>query len=142
MEVNAVTDTTTIIAATYTDSYISRHIAAAVAAFPDLTPEGLRGGPFDPSPQYRWHPQQIATAMTFLRQCRKNKKSNFYSSDIKHWAEAWGGGYVINGAAIVAAIALGFKVTRSRGGLYARIGLHKNDLAKLIRPPANCWWRS
>ena len=115
-------------------------LAVALAKFPDLTPEGLRWD-WDPDPHYQWHAEQIETAAHFLSQCRKNKRANFYSCNVKHWAEAQPGcNYVINGAAIVAAVALGFKVVRSKGGLYARIGINKDDVARLIGPKA--WWRS
>ncbi len=129
------------------DDMLERAIAAAVAAFPDLGANGLN------------HPQDwpierahVECAIGFLRMCMKTQKPNFSSYAIKHFAEKWGrtvglAPYVTNGAAIVAAHALGFVVARyptvtkryPHGGPNAEVGVARRDIVRLTRPLGYVW---
>jgi hypothetical protein len=103
-------------------------ITVAKAAFPSLGDFGF-GKPWEPI-----NPAHVATAMAFLNRCRKTKKPTRGSYGLKHLAERWGRDnglepYITNGALIVAAVALGFKVIRqSSSDPNAVIGVHKCDL--------------
>lgn len=115
---------------------IKRAIADAKVEFPDL---GVFG--FGEHVDEEFDHAQIETAIEFLRLCRKTKQATSVSSYwLKHVAERWGRRngfepYVTNGAAIVAALALGFVVKRiSRIGSKnpnARIGVYWRDLTQI-----------
>jgi hypothetical protein len=111
--------------------YIDHTIAAARVTFPDLSPFGfgrLGVEPFD-------H-HEIETAITFLLKCRKVKRAVVSSYYLKHAIEGWGKSvglapYVTNGAAIVAAHALGFTIARSGTSPNAGIGVKQADVKKI-----------
>lgn len=80
-------------------------------------------------------PEQVATAIAFLRHCEPTKTLNSDSYSLKHKAEKWGAkngyeSYVTNGALIVAAVYLGFPVAHSTGP-NASIGVSKKSLVRL-----------
>lgn len=89
------------------------------------------------------HRNQVEVAKELLRGCRPTrwarKLLSPVSSDLKHWAENWGGpdfvahgqcAYVSTGAAIVAAIELGLIcVPTGEGSRNVFIGVHFDDVA-------------
>jgi hypothetical protein len=110
-------------------------IAAAIAEFPDLNPNGF-GGVGEVG---EWNHKEIETAIAFLQLCGGAKQPTHGSYTLKHMAEDWGAQsgqpYIGNGELIVAAHALGFVIKRySRGSPNAGIGVRKRVLAKIMRP--------
>lgn len=113
---------------------------------------GLNGGHrrygsrIKPVPETERQPvqrEQVESVKELLRGCRPmrwaRKLLSPVSSDVKHWAENWGGpdfvargqcAYVSTGAAIVAAIELGFVcVPTGEGSRNVFIGVHFDDVA-------------
>jgi hypothetical protein len=81
-------------------------------------------------------PEQVATAIAFLRQCRKVKKPNRHSYGLKHAAERWGGSngrhpYVANGALIAAALYLGFIIKTVPKDLNVFVAVAVKDVRRL-----------
>ena len=79
----------------------------------------------------------IATAIAFLRLCRKIKTPTYSSYFLKHVAERWGGHngmqpYITNGELIVAAVYLGFHIEPIRRSPNACVGVSRIDVKK--------WW--
>jgi hypothetical protein len=111
-------------------------IANALAAFPDLTPNGL-GAHGDAED---FNPHEVATAIAFLQLCGRAKKPTIGSYSLKHLAEDWGGKfadcpYITNGAVIVAAHALGFPIQPSSyGGPNPGIGVNWRGLEQVMQP--------
>lgn len=75
---------------------------------------------------------QIDLCITWLLQWGRKRKSLNYdwtSYQLKHVVERWAGTYISNGAFIQAAINLGYKIKRYRGGTTAtmNIGLSQNS---------------
>jgi hypothetical protein len=91
---------------------IDEAITAAQGVYRDLGKHGFGdtgGEPFDR--------EQIDTAVTFLRQCRKARRGVVSSCQLQHVVTDWGATvgrapYVSNGATIIAAHALGFNIVR------------------------------
>lgn len=85
--------------------------------------------------------EEVATAIAFLRQCRKLKRPNHGSYYLKHVAERWGcdngmQAYVTNGALIVAAVFLGFVVEwEGNYGLNVGIAIADRDVKRLDPSP-------
>ena len=105
-------------------------IENALAAFPDLTPNGFGGGCLE-----KLNPHEVETAIAFLNVCGGAKQPTVGSYSLKHLAEDWGGKfahcpYISNGAVIVAAHALGFVIRPHGGG----IGVAKRGLNKITQP--------
>ena len=106
-------------------------IDAALAAFPDLTPEGFGGRSSDP-----FGFAEVATAIAFLRRCKPKKVPNRNSYALKHAAERWGrrngmAGYVSNGALILVAVYLGFTISDPDGGPNVFIGVGRRSVREL-----------
>jgi hypothetical protein len=124
------------IAAELADAAIER----AMAVFPNLGMNGLdgvRAGEFNK--------KQIATCLLFLHQCHMASPKRCDSSYfLKHLIERWGRTvgiepYISNGCMIVAAVALGFPISRS-GCAPANcwVGVRAKDVERLTKPPR--WW--
>jgi hypothetical protein len=122
-------------------------IAAAKDACPHLTTEGIGAQPFGhlvfSGPQFEearndFDPEQVATAIFFLRRCRltRSRATRLSSYGLKHAAERWGKAagmapYVSNGELIAAALYLGFPVEFSTTSVNALVGVDKRSLHKL-----------
>src|SRR5271163_3342487 len=92
--------------------------------FPNLCANGILGRKFTGPPI---DPDHVATAMTFLSQCRKTKKPNVHTFDLRREI-----GDVSLGAVIAAGVALGFDVRCWYGVLafvpHALIGVNQSDI--------------
>jgi hypothetical protein len=62
--------------------------------------------------------EQVQLAMAWLSLCEKTKKINRRSGSytLKHECERWAGSYVSNGALLMAAHLLGFRIVRTKLG--------------------------
>jgi hypothetical protein len=108
-------------------------IAEVTAAVPNLSANGMNH-PCD----NELSPEQVATAIAFLRQCRKAKTADCGSYRLKHQIERWGGcvglsPYVSNGAAMVAAIWCGFGVQWNGRHINVDIAVSRKDAQRLDR---------
>jgi hypothetical protein len=96
----------------------SPDIAAARKRFHNISSDGIalvyRTAGYHPIQQ-----DQVDAAKQFLAQIKPTKRARVSSYCLKHAIEIFAGRYVSNGAAIVAAIALGFTV-KSAGGDFDR----------------------
>lgn len=121
-------------------------IAAAKNECPYLTTEGI--GAYQPfghlifsGPEFErnrnnFRPEEVATAIAFLKRCRLTKAARRDSYGLKHKAERWGKAngmtpYVSNGELIAAAIYLGFPVAIDTSDVNALVGVDKRSLRKL-----------
>ena len=112
----------------------------------ELTPEGI--GAYEPGMKLVFHgetfercrnefnPEQVATAIAFLRLCIPTKVPTKGSYGLKHEAECWGRRngrcrYVANGELIAAAIYLGFCISDKACGPNVDVGVHRRSLRKL-----------
>jgi hypothetical protein len=127
-----------------------RAIEFAKAKMPNLTTWGIgiletieqrqhwkNSGPEFDRARKSFHPKNIATAVAFLRQCRKVKKFTYSSYHLKHQAERWGRynglePYVANSELIVAAVYLGFPIRVHRRSLNVLIAVSKRDLEAVM----------
>jgi hypothetical protein len=102
-------------------------IAEAVAAFPDLSPNGFHASdrpPFDYD--------EVVTALEFLRGCQCRTKATQSSNLIRRLCEEWSGARRISvGAIIVAAHAYGYPIDPDRND--AGIGILTADMTRLTR---------
>ena len=78
--------------------------------------------------------EQVEIVKEFLRECRPTRWARNLlspvSSDLKHWVENWAGPYISTGAAIVAALELGFIcVPTGEGSRNVLIGVHLDDVS-------------
>ena len=110
---------------------IEKMIAAALAAFPDLTPVG-----FATRCSEKLNPLEVDTALSFLQSCGHTKQAKYSSYFLKHCVEDWGAAYglapyVTNGALIVAAHALGFVIKRHGDSPNAGIGVTARSLKRM-----------
>jgi hypothetical protein len=109
-----------------------RAIRAAKAALP------LSGREFDGA---QFPAGNVATAIAFLRQCRKTKTARLSRYALKHAAERWGErngleSYVSNGELIAAAVYLAIKIDWDYGP-NAGIGVAVEDVQRL---DSDCIW--
>jgi hypothetical protein len=93
---------------------------------------GLVGGYRGPRQPVRR--EQVEIVKEFLRDCRPTRWARNLlspvSSDLKHWVENWAGPYISTGAAIVAALELGFIcVPTGEGSRNVLIGVHLDDVS-------------
>ncbi|MCK1677763.1 hypothetical protein [Bradyrhizobium sp. 150] len=103
--------------------------------FPRFGANGLYPGrQGEPSPI---QPDQVLTAVAFLRMFTPTKRAYYSSYYLKHAAKNWGGrvglcAYVSNGALILAALMLGLVIKPYRGWLNpnAAIGISKRDFRR------------
>jgi hypothetical protein len=85
--------------------------------------------------------KQVAVCVEFFRQCRPTKtfsRRSPVSYALKHVVENWArrnkcGGYVSNGALIIAALAVGLRIRPHRYGPNATIGLRREDIDRLTK---------
>lgn len=124
------------------DNHTSAHIEVSSAnseprcRFPRFGANGLHPGRRSkPSPI---QPDQVTTAMAFLRMFTPTKRAYYSSYYLKHAAENWGSqvglsAYVSNGALILAALMLGLVVKPYHGWLNpnAAIGISKRDFRRI-----------
>ncbi|UQR61765.1 hypothetical protein LRP30_33945 [Bradyrhizobium sp. C-145] len=95
------------------------------------------GSRIKPVPEAERQPvrrDQVEIVKELLRGCRPTRWARNLlspvSSDLKHWAENWAGPYISTGAAIVAAIELGFVcIPTAEGSRNVFIGVHFDDVA-------------
>jgi hypothetical protein len=80
----------------------------------------------------------VAMAISFLQRCRRTQKPSVGSYGLKHSIEHWGGRYVANGEAILAAAWLDFDFEPSIGP-NADIAVNCWDVARL--DPRSRWAR-
>jgi hypothetical protein len=85
-----------------------------------------------------FNPEEVATAIAFLRRCRltRSRAARLSSYGLKHYAERWGKAagmapYVTNGELIAAALYLGFPVEFNTTCVNALVGVNKLQLRKL-----------
>jgi hypothetical protein len=103
-------------------------IRIAHVRLPGITHEGMPGGvrlsnqPEDPIGLDQRSLEEVATAVAYLERLQRSlKRSRTCGSySLKHRAEEWGeangmSNYVSNGALLVAAVFLGFKVVQGTG---------------------------
>jgi hypothetical protein len=129
-------------------------IAMAKNAMPTLTPNGvgvydselrrwISSGPEFEKERSQFLDANVATALAFLRQCRRIKTPNLSSYGLKHAAERWGRRngmkpYITNGELIVAAIYLNFTIKPyPDGGPNVAIAVAVEDVQRL---DPECIW--
>jgi hypothetical protein len=120
-------------------------IEAAKRRMPLLTVNGtnsyvdresvLTGEKFEQA-RRKFSTENVATAIAFLRQCRKLTKPNFNSYGLKHSAERWGrvngmSPYVANGELIAAACYLDFKTAAIPNNPNVMIAISRTDVDRL-----------
>jgi hypothetical protein len=127
-------------------------ITAAKSECPHLTTEGIGAyqpcgnlvfsGPKFDEDRNNFRPEEVATAIAFLRRCRPTRAARLSSYSLKHAAERWGNAsgmapYVSNGELIAAALYLGLPVDIDTTCVNALVGVSKKQVYKLAhRPPA------
>jgi hypothetical protein len=108
-----------------------------------LGPAGFAAKGADPEDLLIEHPLEVATAVAFLRKCKKSRYPRLGSYRLKHLAEEWGAAnglssYVCNGALIAAAVYLGFVVEPHTSGPNANIGVGhvsvKRAMKSVVKP--------
>jgi hypothetical protein len=110
-------------------------IAVALERLPSLRAFGLSPARFEGEPRpLSDHLDEIATSIAFLRHCAP-ARSLCSSYHLKHLIEAWGrehrmSPYVANGAAIAAAVYLGFAVGDPTGP-NIDIGVSRRSLMRM-----------
>lgn len=134
-------------------------IEVAKAALPHLTTEGMgavearpwrpvySGAAFDRD-RGTFVPENVATAIAFLRRCVAIKTPTLGSYGLKHAAERWGAThgmapYLTNGELIAAASYLGFTIKEEPRSLNVLIGVGVKQVQEL--DPICIWssnWRS
>jgi hypothetical protein len=99
---------------------------------PELSPSGML------HPSCCFSPDNIATAILFLRQCRAKTKTKIVGSYyLKHLCERWGERngqqpYVANGEMILAALWVGLPVQWDGRHINVDIAVPRGDVTRLI----------